>query len=99
MKRILSLSGLCITLLFLTFCAAEHENELRDVEIHIDAENRITADGQPVHLSALQTLVEENRQQHQLRFIINAEEYSCIHRINDITRIVHPDPVQFASAD
>ncbi len=99
MKRFVLLLFTVLMMTGFSACSEQNHNELREVVINISADNRIIADGQPMHLSKLQSMVEDTRSKHELKFVINADKQSCIHRINDITRIVHPDPVQFASAE
>lgn len=74
--------------------------EMLLVQIHIDAYNHIYINGNRQHLSRIQTTVEELREAHPagISFKIIADDDSSIHTVNDVSRYVYPDPLQFASA-
>jgi len=101
------LNGLLLTFLFaftalfqVVGCSnAEDFDNSKQVVITMDSGNQLFIDGERSQLSKLQALVEDNRGQYELNFTLMVNEETCIGRINDITRIIHPDPVNFASAD
>lgn len=66
--------------------------------ITLDADNLIFLDGQRISFANLQKQISEIRdtEPEPLFFEIRSDAGSCIYRINDLTRFLHPDPVQFA---
>lgn len=88
------------TILSLTACSGVSDEEpVTEIRITLDAQNQLYVDGQKSHLTRLQNLVETYPQHEQVSYILETSAESCIHRINDITRTLHPAPVQFASAE
>ncbi|MCH8556624.1 MAG: hypothetical protein LAT84_02325 [Balneolia bacterium] len=84
----------------LTACSGVHDEEpVTEIRITLDAQNQLYVDGQKSHLTRLQNLVETHPQHEQVSYILETSAESCIYRINDITRTIHPAPLQFASAE
>lgn len=95
---------LVFIILLLSGCGAERtvpENQpLPNMIVHIDAENRIYVDGEHHHISRIQLLTEELREQYPegVQFKIVADPNSSIRIVNEVCRYIHPHPLQFASA-
>lgn len=70
----------------------------RVVVITLDNDNLIYLEGQRISFANLQKQIDGIRNTEPLVFEIRSEAGSCIYRINDLTRFLHPDPVQFAHA-
>ncbi|MCH8568486.1 MAG: hypothetical protein LAT67_09490 [Balneolales bacterium] len=74
-------------------------NEPKSVVIELNNQNQLFVDGTELHFSRLQDTVDMLRSENEskLEFHLVTDSGSCINRINDLTRIIHPDDVVFAS--
>ncbi|AXI99575.1 hypothetical protein CYPRO_0288 [Cyclonatronum proteinivorum] len=102
MKKLGLTTLFCLGALIMVYLVnGDFQNQLEEpriVVITLDADNLIFLDGQRISFANLQKQISEIRDSEPLLFEIRSEAGSCIYRINDLTRFLHPDPVQFAHA-
>ena len=100
MKKLGLTTLFCLVAVMLVYLASRdfqsQPDEPRIMVITLDADNLIFLDGQRISFANLQKQISEIRDTEPLLFEIRSDAGSCINRINDLTRFLHPDPVQFA---
>ncbi len=84
--------------LFTACSGTSEDTPVKEIVVMLDAENQLYVDGEKIHLTRLQNLVETQTRHEQASYILQIDDKACIHRVNDITRTLHPAPLQFASA-
>lgn len=102
MKKLGLTTVFCLVAVMLVYFATRDfqskPDEPRIMVITLDADNLIFLDGERISFANLQKQINEIRDTEPLLFEIRSDTGSCIYRINDLTRFLHPDPVQFAHA-